>query len=150
GPTTTDTGTEPTGDRGPTTTDTGTEPTGDRGPTTTDTGTEPTGDRGQTVPLRRKPITKSRTKNKGKRGRSRTPQSQRPPRELEPPEHQLVRDVRPHVPGLLARDGNGAITRVQLREIIRREGLTGCRNDRITLVLQELRSEDATTTRGTT
>ncbi|MDX2757349.1 hypothetical protein, partial [Streptomyces europaeiscabiei] len=46
GPTTTDTGTEPTGDRGPTTTDTGTEPTGDRGPTTTDTGTEPTGDRG--------------------------------------------------------------------------------------------------------
>ncbi|MDX3180609.1 hypothetical protein AB0L83_05255 [Streptomyces sp. NPDC052071] len=151
GPTAAESGTEPTGDRGPTTTDTGTEPTGDRGPTTTtDTGTEPTGDRGPTVPLRRKPITKPRTKNKGKRGRSRTPQSQRPPRELEPPEHKLVREVRPHVPGLLARDGNGAITRVQLREIIRREGLTGCRNDRITLVLQELRSEDTTTTRGTT
>ncbi|MFG2430352.1 hypothetical protein [Streptomyces sp. NPDC048590] len=149
GPTAAESGTEPTGDRGPTTTDTGTEPTGDRGPTTTDTGTEPTGDRGPTVPLRRKPSTKPRTKNKGKRGRSRTPQTQRLPRELEPPEHQLVRDVRPHVPGLLARDGNGAITRVQLREIIRREGLTGCRNDRITLVLQELRSEDTTTTRGT-
>ncbi|MFD9288299.1 hypothetical protein ACFWBV_08300 [Streptomyces sp. NPDC060030] len=136
--------------RGQTAAESGTEPTGDRGQTTTDTGTEPTGDRGQTVPLRRKPITKPRTKNKGKRGRSRTPESQRPPRELEPPEHQLVREVRPHVPGLLARDGNGAITRVQLREIIRREGLTGCRNDRITLVLQELRSEDTTTTRGTT
>ncbi|MEV7107137.1 hypothetical protein [Streptomyces atroolivaceus] len=150
GPTAAESGTEPIGDRGPTTTDTGTEPIGDRGPTTTDTGTEPTRDRGPTVPLRRKPITKPRTKNKGKRGRSRTPQSQRTPRELEPPEHQLVREVRPHVPGLLARDGNGAITRVQLREIIRREGLTGCRNDRITLVLQELRSEDTTTTRGTT
>ncbi|MFD9925750.1 hypothetical protein ACFWZK_06200 [[Kitasatospora] papulosa] len=136
--------------RGQTAAESGTEPTGDRGPTTTDTGTEPTGDRGPTVPLRRKPITKPRTKDKGKRGRSRTPQSQRPPRELEQPEHQLVREVRPHVPGLLARDGNGAITRVQLREIIRREGLTGCRNDRITLVLQELRSEDTTTTRGTT
>ncbi|MFG2593086.1 hypothetical protein [Streptomyces sp. NPDC048438] len=149
GPTGAESGTEPTGDREPTTTDTGTEPTGDREPTTTDTGTEPTGDRGPTVPLRRKPITKPRTKNKGKRGRSRTPQTQRPPRELEPPERQLVREVRPHVPGLLARDGNGAITRVQLREIIRREGLTGCRNDRITLVLQELRSDDTTTTRGT-
>ncbi|WP_405388112.1 hypothetical protein OG596_09170 [Streptomyces sp. NBC_01102] len=135
--------------RGPTAAESGTEPTGDRGPTTTNTGTEPTGDRGHKVPLRRKPSTKPRTKNKGKRGRSRTPQTQRPPRELEPPEHQLVRDVRPHVPGLLARDGNGAITRVQLREIIRREGLPGCRNDRITLVLQELRSEDTTTTRGT-
>ncbi|MFE9913277.1 hypothetical protein [Streptomyces clavifer] len=135
--------------RGPTAAESGTEPTGDRGPTTTDTGTEPTGDRGPAVPLRRKPITTPRTKNNGKRGRSRAPQTQRPPRELEPPERQLVREVRPHVPGLLARDGNGAITRVQLREIIRREGLTGCRNDRITLVLQELRSDDTTTTRGT-
>ncbi|MGW3692399.1 hypothetical protein ACWD6U_00720 [Streptomyces sp. NPDC005149] len=149
GPTAAESGTEPTGDRGPTTTDTGTEPTGDRGPTTTDTGTEPTGDRGHKVPLRRKPNTKPRTKNKGKRGRSRAPQTQRPPRELDPPEHQLVREVRPHVPGLLERDGNASVTRVQLREIIRREGLTGCRNDRITLVLQELRSDDATTTRST-
>ncbi|MCX4531005.1 hypothetical protein [Streptomyces sp. NBC_01669] len=120
-----------------------------RGPTAAESGTEPTGDRGHKVPLRRKPNTKPRTKNKGKRGRSRAPQTQRPPRELDPPEHQLVREVRPHVPGLLERDGNASVTRVQLREIIRREGLTGCRNDRITLVLQELRNDDATTTRST-
>ncbi|MFJ6433307.1 hypothetical protein [Streptomyces sp. NPDC091416] len=119
------------------------------GPTTTDTGTEPTGDRGHKSPLRRKPTTKPRPKNKGKRGRSRAPQTQRQPRELDLPELQLVRTVRPHVPGLLARDGNESVTRVQLREIIRREGLTGCRNDRITLVLQELRNDDTTTARST-
>ncbi|MET9664897.1 hypothetical protein ABZY19_05940 [Streptomyces sp. NPDC006475] len=135
--------------RGPTAAESGTEPTGDRGPTATDTGTEPTGDRGHKVPLRRKTTTKPRTKNKGKRGRSRTPQPQRPPRELDPSERQLVREVRPHVPALLERDGNESVTRVQLREIIRREGLTGCRNDRITLVLQELRSDDTTTTGST-
>ncbi|MBP5928024.1 MULTISPECIES: hypothetical protein [Streptomyces] len=148
GPTTADTGTEPTGDRGPTTADTGTEPTGDRGPTTADTGTEPTGDRGQ-VPLRRKTTTKTRTKNKGKRGRSRTPQTQRLPRELEQSVDQLVQQVRPHVPALLERDGNESVTRVQLREILRREGLTGGRNDRLSLVLQELRSDDTTKTRST-
>ncbi|WP_060889583.1 collagen-like domain-containing protein [Streptomyces scabiei] len=148
GPTDTDTGTEPTGDRGPTDTDTGTEPTGDRGPTTADTGTEPTGDRGQ-VPLRRKTTTKTRTKNKGKRGRSRTPQTQRLPRELEQSVDQLVQQVRPHVPALLERDGNESVTRVQLREILRREGLTGGRNDRLSLVLQELRSDDTTKTRST-
>ncbi|MFG2153172.1 hypothetical protein [[Kitasatospora] papulosa] len=120
-----------------------------RGPAAAESGTEPTGDRGHKVPLRRKPTTKPRTKNKGKRGRSRAPQTQRPPRELDPPEHQLVREVRPHVPALLERDGNASVTRVQLREIIRREGLTGCRNDRITLVLQELRSDDTTSTRST-
>ncbi|KUO04560.1 hypothetical protein [Streptomyces caeruleatus] len=149
GPTTTDTGTEPTGDRGPTTTDTGTEPTGDRGPTTTDTGTEPTGDRGHKVPLRRKTTTKTRAKNKGKRGRSRTPQTQRPPREPEQSVDQLVQQVRPHVPALLERDGNESVTRVQLREILRREGLKGGRNDRLSLVLQELRSDDTSKTRST-
>ncbi|WP_062640973.1 hypothetical protein [Streptomyces maremycinicus] len=148
GPTDTDTGTEPTGDRGPTDTDTGTEPTGDRGPTDTDTGTEPTGDRGHKAPLRRT-TTKTRTKNKGKRGRSRTPQTQRPPRELEQSVDQLVQQVRPHVPALLERDGNESVTRVQLREILRREGLKGGRNDRLSLVLQELRSDDTTKTRST-
>ncbi|WYB34433.1 hypothetical protein WJ438_03970 [Streptomyces sp. GD-15H] len=63
----------------------------------------------------------------------------------------LVEQVRPHVPALLERDGNEAVTRVQLREIIRREGLKGGRNDRLSLVLQQLRSEDATTrTRSST
>lgn len=139
-------GTEPR--RGPNAAGSGTEPTGDREPTDTDTGTEPTGDREHKVPLRRKTTTKTRTKNKGKRGRSRTPQTQRPPRELEQSVGQLVQQVRPHVPALLARDGNAAITRVQLREILRREGLKGGRNDRLSLVLQELRSDDTTTTRS--
>ncbi|WP_033306498.1 hypothetical protein RFN58_34575 [Streptomyces iakyrus] len=149
GPNAAESGTEPTGDRGPTDTDTGTEPTGDRGPTDTDTGTEPTGDRGHKVPLRRKTTTKTRTKSKGKRGRSRTPQTQRPPRELEQSVDQLVQQVRPHVPALLERDGNESVTRVQLREILRREGLKGGRNDRLSLVLQELRSDDTTKTRST-
>ncbi|GHG02557.1 membrane protein [Streptomyces albogriseolus] len=149
GPNAAESGTEPTGDRGPTNTDTGTEPTGDRGPTDTDTGTEPTGDRGHKVPLRRKTTTKTRTKNKGKRGRSRTPQTPRPPRELEQSVDQLVQQVRPHVPALLERDGNESVTRVQLREILRREGLKGGRNDRLSLVLQELRSDDTTKTRST-
>ncbi|GHC13657.1 hypothetical protein [Streptomyces albogriseolus] len=135
--------------RGPNAAESGTEPTGDRGPTDTDTGTEPTGDRGHKVPLRRKTTTKTRTKSKGKRGRSRTPQTQRTPRELEQSVDQLVQQVRPHVPALLERDGNEAVTRVQLREILRREGLKGGRNDRLSLVLRELRSDDTTKTRST-
>jgi hypothetical protein len=149
GPSAAESGTETTGDRGPTDTESGTETTGDRGPTDTESGTETTGDRGHKVPLRRKTTTKPRTKNKGKRARSRSPQTQRPVRELDESERQLVREVRPHVPALLARDGNEAITRVQLREIIRREGLMGVGNDRITFVLRELRSDDITTTRST-
>ncbi|WP_229701284.1 hypothetical protein [Streptomyces camponoticapitis] len=54
---------------------------------------------------------------------------------------QLVARVRPHVPAVLERDGNEAVTRVQLREILRREGLRGGRNDRLGPVLQELRTE---------
>ena len=138
-------GTESTEDRGPTATESGTETTQDRGPTATET----TQDRGHKVPLRRKPARKSRTKNKDKRARSRSPQTERPARELGESERQLVHEVRPHVPALLERDGNGAITRVQLREIIRRQGLTGVGNDRLGLVLQELRNEDTTTTRST-
>ncbi|WP_086830387.1 hypothetical protein [Streptomyces sp. NRRL B-24572] len=149
GPRGAESGTELTGDRGPTDTDTGTEPTGDRGPTDTDTGTEPTGDRGHKVPLRRKTSSKTRAKGKGQRGsRPRTPQAQRPARESEQSVDQLVQQVLPHVPALLERDGNPAITRVQLREILRREGLKGGRNDRLSLVLQELRGIDTTTTRS--
>ncbi|MDF6066208.1 hypothetical protein H8R03_30280 [Streptomyces sp. JH010] len=140
-------GTESTEDRGPTATESGTETTQDRGPTATESGT--TQDRGHKVPLRRKPARKSRTKNKDNRARSRSPQTERPAHELGESERQLVHEVRPHVPALLERDGNGAITRVQLREIIRRQGLTGVGNDRLGLVLQELRNEDITTTRST-
>lgn len=134
--------------RGPGITKTGTETTEDRGPTAPQSGTETTQDRGHKVPLRRKPAKTSRTKNKDKRARSRSPQTERQARELGESERQLVREVRPHVPALLERDGNGAITRVQLREIIRRQGLTGVGNDRLGLVLQELRNEDITTTRS--
>lgn len=63
---------------------------------------------------------------------------------------QLVQQVRPHVPALLDRDGNEAVTRVQLREILRREGLVGGRNDRLSLVLQQLRSQTSTTTTRST
>ncbi|MFE7121751.1 hypothetical protein ACFU99_40610, partial [Streptomyces sp. NPDC057654] len=132
----------PETDRGPRGGESGTEPTGDRGPNGADTGTGPAGDRGHKAPLRRKPTPKS----KGKRGgRSRTPQTQRPPREPEESVEHLVAQVRPHVPALLARDGNESVTRVQLREILRREGLQGGRNERLSLVLQHLRSEDDTT-----
>ncbi|MFE9297869.1 hypothetical protein [Streptomyces niveus] len=57
---------------------------------------------------------------------------------------QLVTRVRPHVAALLERDGNETVTRVQLREILRNEGLKGGRNDRLGLVLQELRTESTT------
>ncbi|WP_314220242.1 hypothetical protein [Streptomyces zaehneri] len=149
GPSLAKSGTESTEDRGLTATESGTETTQDRGPTATESGTETTQDRGHKVPLRRKPARKSRTKNKDNRARSRSPQTERPARELGESERQLVHEVRPHVPALLERDGNGAITRVQLREIIRRQGLTGVGNDRLGLVLQELRNEDITTTRST-
>ncbi|MFI0961371.1 hypothetical protein ACH4S8_08185 [Streptomyces sp. NPDC021080] len=137
----------PDSHRGPTATELGTEPTGDRGPT--DTGTEPNGDWGDKVPLRRKTTTKPRTRNKGTRARPRTPQTQRASREPEQSVDQLIQEVRPHVPALLERDGNESITRVQLREILRREGLKGGRNDRLGLVLQQLRSDGTTTTRST-
>ncbi|MBU6531799.1 hypothetical protein ACGFWG_20445 [Streptomyces sp. NPDC048405] len=139
------TGAEAIEDRGPTAPQSGTETTQDRGLTAPQSGTETTQDRGHKVPLRRKPTRTSRTKNKDKRARSRTPQTERQARELGESERQLVREVRPHVPALLERDGNGAITRVQLREIIRRQGLTGVGNDRLGLVLHELRNEDITT-----
>ncbi|PIM71247.1 hypothetical protein CTU88_13970 [Streptomyces sp. JV178] len=136
------------GDRGPSVAESGTAPTRDRGPTDTDTGTNPTRDRGPTVPLRRRPSSKAKSK---RGGRSPSQRAQRPSRELQASVDQLVRQVLPHVPALLERDGNETVTRVQLREIIRREGLTGGRNDRLSLVLQQLRSEaTTTTTRSTT
>ncbi|MEU3159040.1 hypothetical protein ACPCAJ_33645 [Streptomyces griseoincarnatus] len=139
----------PNSHRGLGTEKSGTETTQDRGPTAPQSGTETTQDRGRKVPLRRKPSRTPRTKNKDKRALSRSPQTERQARELGESERQLVREVRPHISTLLERDGNGAITRVQLREIIRRQGLTGVGNDRLGLVLQALRNEDITTTRST-
>ncbi|MFE4490971.1 hypothetical protein ACFRKD_00765 [Streptomyces niveus] len=54
---------------------------------------------------------------------------------------QLVTRVLPHVPALLERNSNETVTRVQLREVLRQEGLEGGRNERLGLVLQELRTE---------
>ncbi|AKH83961.1 hypothetical protein AA958_19215 [Streptomyces sp. CNQ-509] len=114
----------------------GTEPTPHRGPGR---------DRGPGTVRRKKAHTK---KSRGKRSsRSRTPRQQDPALSVD----QLVQQVRPHVPDLLARDGNTAVTRVQLREILRREGLVGGRNSQLSLVLHELRSDNhATTTKDTT
>lgn len=97
------------------------------------------------VAPRRKPTAKA--KGRGKRGgRSRRAQRQRPSRAVEQSVYRLVQQVSPHVPALLERDGNETVTRVQLREILRREDLKGGRNDRLSLVLEQLRANDTTTT----
>ncbi|MGC0328055.1 hypothetical protein RKD23_001045 [Streptomyces sp. SAI-170] len=136
----------PTGDRGPCSTESGTDPTGDREPTDTDTGTNASGDR-MHMTRRRQAPTASQKKGDHRRP-SRSLRTQRPSQELQESIDQLVEQVRPHVPALLERDGNEAITRVQLREILRREGLKGGRNDRLSLVLQQLRSNDSTSKTG--
>ncbi len=151
-------GTELTGDREPSNPDTETVP-GDQAPSNPDTGTEATGDRGHKASLNRRPTTKARSNAKSdarsrntrsRDARTRTSHAQRPPQELQESVDQLIKQVRPHVPALLDRDGNESVTRVQLREILRREGLKGVRNDRLGLVLQQLRSVEGTTnTRNT-
>ncbi|MFF8481934.1 hypothetical protein [Streptomyces antibioticus] len=135
--------------QGPGVAESGTKTTVSRGPGT-DTGTTTTRDQGPTGSSRRKKPPRTPPKSKAGRGRARAPQTQRAPREPEHSVDELVRQVRPHVPALLERDGNAAITRVQLREILRREGLTGGRNDRLSFVLQELRTVNTTKTRNTT
>lgn len=89
---------------------------GDQGPADTDAGTEQSGDRPRTVPVKRKP------QPEGPRSRSRGGLAKRvgkqPPLTVE----QMVERVRPHVPALLERDGNEAVTRVQLRELLRAQG----------------------------
>ncbi|MFE5934268.1 hypothetical protein ACFQ69_02720 [Streptomyces sp. NPDC056470] len=148
GPTDAEPGTDAHGDRGPTHAEPGTDAPADRGPTHAEPGTGP-GDRGHKVARRRKPTTRAKPAGSGV-GRTRSRPVQRPSRELEAAVEQLVKQVQPHVPALLARDGNETLTRVQLREILRREGLQGGRNERLSLVLQQLRSEESSaTTRST-
>ncbi|MFF5475721.1 hypothetical protein ACFY45_39740, partial [Streptomyces achromogenes] len=92
----------------------------------------------------------SKRKGQARRsGRSRGPQAQRPSRAPEEDVDQLVKLIRPHVPALLDRDGNEAITRVQLRKILRDQNLPGIRNERMSLVLAALRSQNSTTARST-
>ncbi|WTD05925.1 hypothetical protein OH717_26775 [Streptomyces albidoflavus] len=146
GPTTPRSGTNTPENPGPTTPRSGTNTPENPGPTTPRSGTNTPDDPVRKVPLRRK-ATKPRTKTGGKRARSRSPRMR--VAELGEAERQLVREIRPHIPALLARDGNASITRVQLREIIRREDLPGLGNDRLSPVLQELRKKDITTARST-
>ncbi|MCZ0975848.1 hypothetical protein O1L55_40595 [Streptomyces albulus] len=132
----------------------GTEPGGDRPHMVpnrdgdrpdTETGTEPNGDRPRAVPVRKTP------KSKGPRNRPRGGQAKRT-RTQQLTVDEMVERVRPHVPAVLERDGNESLTRVQLREILRAQGLQGGRNERLTPVLQRLRDEisTTTTTRSTT
>ncbi|MCB8902040.1 MULTISPECIES: hypothetical protein [unclassified Streptomyces] len=149
GPSDAEPGTDTHGDRGPSLAEPGTGAPADQGPTDPESGTGP-GDRGHKVPRRRKPTTRAKPTGSSV-GRARSRPAQRPSRELEAAVEQLVKQVQPHVPALLARDGNETLTRVQLREILRREGLQGGRNERLSLVLQQLRSEESSaTTRSTT
>ncbi|MFH9677682.1 hypothetical protein ACH4L5_36245 [Streptomyces sp. NPDC017405] len=53
------------------------------------------------------------------------------------------------MPVLLDRDGNEAITRVQLRKILRDQNLPGIRNERMSLVPAALRNQNSTTARST-
>ncbi|MCD9193364.1 DUF2637 domain-containing protein [Streptomyces albireticuli] len=118
------------------------------------TGTEPTGDGPRPAPASKggdrisvSPDKASGTKNtgdspKGTGDRSRSSAGKRSPQLTE---DEVVQRLRPHVPAVLKRDGNSAITRVQLRQIMRAQNIA-IRNDRLTPVLQRLRSETAGTT----
>ncbi|MGW6388918.1 hypothetical protein ACWFR1_00135, partial [Streptomyces sp. NPDC055103] len=62
-------------------------------------------------------------------------------------EDEIVELVRPHLTGVLKRDGNEAVTRVQLRGIMREHKIP-IRNDRLTPVLARLRTPQPTTARS--
>uniref|UniRef100_A0AAU2ABU8 Uncharacterized protein n=1 Tax=Streptomyces sp. NBC_00093 TaxID=2975649 RepID=A0AAU2ABU8_9ACTN len=134
-----ETRTEPVGDRPLTVPD-----DGEREHPYTETGTEPHGDRPHTVPVRRAP------KARASRNRPRGGQSARSRKQPKLSVEEMVERVRPHVPALLERDGNESLTRVQLREILRAQQIRGGRNERLTPVLQQLRTEAGTTTARST
>jgi hypothetical protein len=112
---------------------------GDQRPADADAGTAHIGDRPRTIPAKRKP------QPKRPHGRSRNGSAKQARKQSPLTVEQMVEQVRPHVPALLTRDGNAAITRVQLREILGAQGLQ-CRNERLTPLLQRLRDETSTTT----
>ncbi|GAA3388983.1 hypothetical protein GCM10017752_11550 [Streptomyces roseoviridis] len=62
-------------------------------------------------------------------------------------EDEIIELVRPHIPEVLKRDGNEAVTRVQLRGIMREHKIP-IRNDRLTPVLKRLRTPQATAARS--
>ncbi|MEV1011777.1 hypothetical protein [Streptomyces sp. NPDC049881] len=96
------------------------------------------------------PASHNRRRSSGRdRPGTRTPQSRTAPGRRSPLSVEEMADrVRPHVPAMLQRDGNEAVTRVQLREILRSLGLPGSRNERLTPVLELLRAETGASTTG--
>ncbi|MEU6349213.1 hypothetical protein ABZ896_07785 [Streptomyces sp. NPDC047072] len=117
---------------------------GDRERPDSETGTEPDGDRPRTVPVQRAP------KARAPRNRPGGGQSTRSRRQPKLSVEEMVERVRPHVPALLKRDGNESLTRVQLREILRAQKIRGGRNEDLTPVLQQLRTDAGTTTARST
>ena len=61
---------------------------------------------------------------------------------------EIVDLIRPHVPDALARDGNEAVTRVQLRGIMREHAIP-IRNERLTPILARLRTPQPAAARST-
>ncbi|WP_367435162.1 hypothetical protein [Streptomyces celluloflavus] len=98
-------------------------------------GTDEAGERPRPVPM-------AKAKGTGDGGPYRGDPDQQSGSKLS--EDELVALVGPHIPAALERDGNGAVTRVQLRKILRAQNIP-IRNDRLTPVLQRLRSETGTT-----
>ncbi|MFI1013058.1 DUF2637 domain-containing protein [Streptomyces sp. NPDC020965] len=91
------------------------------------------------------PGTATKAQGKGTGGRSRKGQGSR----SRFSEDDIVALIHPYVPTVLERDGNEAITRVQLREIMRDQRIS-IRNENLSPVLQRLRSTTGTTTTRST
>ncbi|MFD4829217.1 DUF2637 domain-containing protein [Streptomyces uncialis] len=105
----------------------------------------PVADRRTSARPRTVPETATKTQRKGTGGRSRTGRGSR----SRFSEDDIVALIHPHVPAVLDRDGNEAITRVQLREIMRDQRIS-IRNENLSPVLQRLRSTTGTTTTRST
>ncbi|MCB5905901.1 DUF2637 domain-containing protein [Streptomyces pinistramenti] len=121
----------------------GTDMNGD-GPRTVP-GTDTNGDRPSTVPGtdrdRRHTVPRAKARSTGSGGRSsRGARGKRPPSRPRVSEEEIVARVLPHVPAVLETTGNEAITRVQLRQIMRAQNIS-IRNENLTPVLERLRRE---------
>ncbi|MFI7104109.1 DUF2637 domain-containing protein [Streptomyces sp. NPDC050161] len=118
-------------------------------------GTDTNGDRPHTVPGtdrdRRHAVPRSKARSKGSGGRSsRGARGKRPPSRPRLSEDEIVARVLPHVPAALEQTGNEAITRVQLRQIMRAQNIS-TRNENLPPVLERLRRETGpNTTRSST